>query len=129
MHHEIIWTPGISLDTMEKMIVLKAFDHYQKDKERTSQSLGIAIRTLEYKLKKYEEEDQTVRDAQEKRKEEANRQELRKRFGDRMPYPEGLNARPQVWSRPITNSQILPSQIPTPPTVPIQVTTLRRKSK
>lgn len=123
MDHELIWTPGISLEAMEKMIIKRAFAHYRKDKEQTCKSLGIAIRTLEYKLKKYEEEDEEIKFLQEKRLKEIKAQELRARFGDRVPIPEGLDAKPEVWSRPITNTSIQT------PTSPAQVTTFRRKIK
>ena len=54
---EVIWTPGMSLENLEKQVVKKAFAFYGKNKTATSNSLGIAIRTLDAKLEQYEKED------------------------------------------------------------------------
>lgn len=48
------WVPGITLDEMEKNCILAAFRFYRSNKTHTAQALGIAIRTLETKLEKYE---------------------------------------------------------------------------
>lgn len=51
----IIWSPGVSLEDIEKSIILKAFRFYRGNKTATAQSLGIAIRTLTNKLEGYKE--------------------------------------------------------------------------
>lgn len=50
----ITWSPGVSLEEIERQVILKAFNHFNKNKTATAQSLGIAIRTLDNKLEKYE---------------------------------------------------------------------------
>lgn len=49
----IIWQPGRTLDDIEKEVILKALGFYQGNKTHTARSLGIAIRTLDNKLAKY----------------------------------------------------------------------------
>lgn len=67
------WSPGMSLAATEKLIIKNAFRFYGQNKTATSQSLGIAIRTLENKLQKYEKEDlleeKRLHDGREKRAE------------------------------------------------------------
>jgi hypothetical protein len=48
------WVPGITLEEMEKQCILAAFRFYRGNKTTTAQVLGIAIRTLDNKLEKYE---------------------------------------------------------------------------
>lgn len=48
------WSPGRTLEDVEKDIILHAFKFYGYNKTRTAESLGIAIRTLDNKLAKYE---------------------------------------------------------------------------
>lgn len=50
-----MWQPGMSLEDVEKEVILKAFRFYQQNKTHTAHSLGIAIRTLDAKLEKYGE--------------------------------------------------------------------------
>ncbi len=50
----ITWSPGMTLESIEKQVVLKAFNHYRGNKTATANALGIAIRTLDTKLEKYE---------------------------------------------------------------------------
>lgn len=47
------WQPGQTLDDVEKEVILKAFSFYQGNKTQTAKSLGIAIRTLDNKLERY----------------------------------------------------------------------------
>jgi len=50
----VYWSPGMSLEILEQMVIQKAFKHYHGNKTATANSLGIAIRTLDAKLEKYE---------------------------------------------------------------------------
>jgi hypothetical protein len=52
----ITWQPGITLEQLEKQVILKALQFFGGNKTRTAQSLDIAIRTLDNKLEKYERE-------------------------------------------------------------------------
>lgn len=49
----INWQPGITLDDIEKEVILKALSFYHGNKTRTAEALGIAIRTIDNKLAKY----------------------------------------------------------------------------
>lgn len=69
----IQWSPGVTLEDVERQVIQKAWGHYRKCKTATAQSLGIAIRTLENKLSKYEIDDKAVEAASARRKEEADR--------------------------------------------------------
>ncbi|CAK9250653.1 unnamed protein product [Sphagnum jensenii] len=52
----INWVPGITLEEMEKQCILSAFRFYRENKTQTAGALGIAIRTLDSKLEKYQED-------------------------------------------------------------------------
>lgn len=69
----IYWSPGVTLETIEKMVILKALAFYRNHKATTAAALGIAVRTLDTKLDKYEYEDEKERkklDDERKRKDE-----------------------------------------------------------
>lgn len=60
---EIIqWSPGVSLEMIEKQVILKAWHWYRGNKTQCSISLGINIRTLERKLDEYEKQETARRD-------------------------------------------------------------------
>jgi hypothetical protein len=54
MNSPIIWSPGVKLEDIEEQVIKKAFKFYQGNKTSTANALGIAIRTLDTKLEKYE---------------------------------------------------------------------------
>ncbi len=54
MNGQIVWSPGVKLDDIEKQVILKAYSHFGKNKTATANALGIAIRTLDNKLERYE---------------------------------------------------------------------------
>ena len=62
--NEAIWSPGMTLDDMEKLIIIKAYSFYRGNKTMTSNSLGIAIRTLDNKLERYEADAIRLREKQ-----------------------------------------------------------------
>lgn len=66
----IDWTPGLNLETVEKIVIQQAYKFYRGNKTTTASSLGIAIRTLDAKLEKYDEDDKSRRASDERRKEE-----------------------------------------------------------
>lgn len=74
MDQQILWSPGMSLDALEKMVIIKAFNFYKKNKTATANSLGIAIRTLESKIERYDMEAAVEKerqlDAESRRKEQ-----------------------------------------------------------
>jgi len=66
----IMWSPGTSLEQLEKMVILKAYAFYKKNKTATANSLGIAIRTLDSKLEKYELDEMIEKERQQKLEEQ-----------------------------------------------------------
>lgn len=56
----IHWTPGVTLDAIEKQVILKAFKFYKGNKVATSSSLNIAVRTLDMKLERYDQEEKDL---------------------------------------------------------------------
>lgn len=50
---QVSWQPGLTLDVIEKEIVLKALRYYHGNRAQTADSLGISIKTLYNKLQSY----------------------------------------------------------------------------
>ena len=57
MNNMIVWSPGVTLENIEKQVIVKAYDYFKKNKTSTSIALGISIRTLDSKLEKYKDDD------------------------------------------------------------------------
>ncbi len=70
MNEAIIWSPGVTLDNIERQVIFKAFSFFGKNKTQTAQALGISIRTLDNKFERYAKEDEGEREWHEKRKRE-----------------------------------------------------------
>lgn len=78
MHNNMVnWSPGITLETIERQVILAAYRHFRGNKTATANSLGIAIRTLDNKLEKYQGDDATMEKNDAERK--ANADEFLKR--------------------------------------------------
>lgn len=73
MNGMINWSPGVTLEQIEQQVILRAYEHFRRNKTQTSISLGIAIRTLDSKLERYEKEEQerTAADARRRTENEA----------------------------------------------------------
>lgn len=65
MSEVINWTPGVTLDDIEKQVIVKAFRFYRGNKTQCSNALGISIRTLDTKLERYESDGKADRDREE----------------------------------------------------------------
>jgi DNA-binding NtrC family response regulator len=52
----IFWTPGMTLDEMEKQVILAALRFYHGNKAKTAQALNVSVRTIHNKLEKYDQE-------------------------------------------------------------------------
>lgn len=78
MNDMVIWSPGVTLEDIERQVIQLAYKHFQGNKTTTSRALGIAIRTLDTKLDKYVSEDikykETLEDVRRKRFEHLARQ-------------------------------------------------------
>jgi len=72
------WQPGMTLESIEKAAILQAFRFYRGNKTTTANALGIAIRTLDNKLEKYEadgkEEERMINEQRRQREEFLQRQ-------------------------------------------------------
>lgn len=66
MMEQITWSPGVTLEMVEKQVIQKAISFYRGNKTQCSISLGISIRTLDERLKKYEAEDKSRASAVDK---------------------------------------------------------------
>jgi len=85
----ISWTPGVTIEALEEQVIMKAIAHY-RNKEVAAAALGIARRTIDYKLEKYAEE-QRARDeisAEQKRKDDEHLQRARGIFRVESPVNE-----------------------------------------
>lgn len=62
MNDFISWAPGITLEEVEKQVILKAMEFYRGNKSATARALGIAVRTIDNKLEKYENDGKVQAD-------------------------------------------------------------------
>ena len=89
----VTWSPGMSLEVVEKQVIKAAMKFHGGNKTATARTLGIAIRTLDNKLEKYAEEkdweDMTRDDRQHAREQELRRH----RFGRQASGPQTQEAR------------------------------------
>lgn len=56
----ILWQPGVTLANMEKMIIRESLRLNHGSKPAVASSLGISLRTVDNKLKEYDEEDRVL---------------------------------------------------------------------
>jgi transcriptional regulator with GAF, ATPase, and Fis domain len=85
----VVWTPGMKLDTLVEQVIHEALRFYKGNKTQTANALGIATRTLDNRMEKYEAQ----RLEREKLAEEA--QKARERWLQRqMATPAGANVSP-----------------------------------
>jgi hypothetical protein len=77
----IFWSPGVTLDTIEKLVICKAYQFYRQNKTATARALGISIKTLDNKFERYEKEDAEATEAQKYEHERREEQLHRARFG------------------------------------------------
>jgi DNA-binding NtrC family response regulator len=47
------WSPGRTLDDIERNVILEALNYHQGNRTHTAKALGISIRTLRNKLADY----------------------------------------------------------------------------
>jgi DNA-binding NtrC family response regulator len=53
----VVYNIGMSLEEVEKEVILKALAFFQGNKTQTASSLSISVRTIDNKLAKYRGED------------------------------------------------------------------------
>lgn len=71
----INWSPGMTLDYVEKQVIKAALAYHSGNKTKTADSLGIAIRTLDNKLARYKQEDEPAAAASAPASQQPQRQE------------------------------------------------------
>jgi hypothetical protein len=52
------WQPGVTLREVERQIVEKALQFFHGNKTKAAQSIGVSVRTIDNKIKQYEQDDQ-----------------------------------------------------------------------
>lgn len=92
----IIWTPGVTLEQIERQVIEKAFSHFQKNKTSTAHALGIAIRTLDSKFERYAEQDKSMTVFEEERKRERAYQLARARGQSPAQYGYDTGSMPRI---------------------------------
>jgi hypothetical protein len=86
----IDWTPGLTLEKVEKLVITKALEFYRGNKKQTAESLGISIRTIDNKMEQYAGEAEELQ-----RREQANEEAAKAR---------ALSAR-GIFAQPVTKTQ------------------------
>ncbi len=103
------WSPGVTLDAIEKQVILIAFRFYRGNKVATSKALGISVRTLDTKLDNYEQEG---KDAALQRERDIKEREnlLARSRGFAPPHPE-------LMPKPLVVEAAAPAKEPVKPIV------------
>lgn len=55
--HPLHLKVGTPIDDAERRLILATLDHYQGDKPRTAEVLGISLKTLYNRLKHYQDDE------------------------------------------------------------------------
>lgn len=130
MNGIIVWTPGISLENIEKQVILKAYDHYRSNKTATAGALGISVRTLDSKLERYDAEKRIEDERREQSQQEREHQLSRARgfavgqdtpastAGERRQSADGAKANAGVRVESFANA---PAKSPVPMPKPVEV--------
>lgn len=125
------WTPGMTLNDMERLVIQKAYQMFQHNKTRTAQALGIAINTLNSKLEQYEQREKDLGNtlAMHLAKNKAETDALRNKFPQVQPFTHAKqqsdsNAKPQVQATAnsaLNRMDLQPfNQTPPQPTVSVR---------
>ena len=84
MEMQIIFTPGMTIEAVERQMIVKTFTFFKSNKTKTAEVLGISIRTLDNKLEKYLKEKQKEEEVLADERNERQRQ-LERARGVRSP--------------------------------------------
>lgn len=97
MNGPIQWSPGVTLDMIEKQVILKAYSHFRQNKTATSIALGISIRTLDNKFEKYEQEEKEEREKDDARKRKREADLVRARGTPPAQWDTAASPRSGTW--------------------------------
>jgi hypothetical protein len=75
----VFWSPGVSLATIEKQVILKAYRWFRGNATQTAIALGVSEKTIRNKLAEYEADDKKRLEAQTREREERHNQLIRSR--------------------------------------------------
>lgn len=70
MTEQVMWSPGVTLEAIEKQVILKAYQFYRGNATQAAISLGISEKTIRNKLEKYEQDGLEREAAEERDREE-----------------------------------------------------------
>ncbi len=65
---QIIWSPGMTLEAVERQVIQKAIQFYHDNRQLTAASLGISPPTLNARILKYEAEDSAAKHVQDRQR-------------------------------------------------------------
>jgi hypothetical protein len=102
----------MSLDAMEKLIILEAYKFFRFNKTATSQSLGIAIRTLDNKIEQYNK--QALEDQERQANDKVTREQMMMRHRGNPPNNVGIPFSPgviTVSAPPVISTPIQPAVV------------------
>lgn len=116
----INWTPGDTIESVEKECILQALRFYRGNKTQTSISLGISIRTLDNKLEKYENDQKRNEEIAAERRIKETEILNRLRYGTAaQPPANGLEAAARIHME--STAQIKPQHpVPVPERAQVQ---------
>lgn len=77
----IQWSPGVTLDLVERQVILAAYEHYKHNKTSTSNAIGCSIRTLDNKLAQYKKDDESIEIEKIERAEKREKELYYARYG------------------------------------------------
>jgi hypothetical protein len=114
MNQPIIWTPGVTLEAIEKQVIKAAYAFYKGNAAQTAIALGVSDKTIRNKLEEYEKDDKRRQTAQDAERAERVRQINRSRgLADDTPYGSGTMLSAYAGIRDEPTSQV-PAQQPVP---------------
>jgi hypothetical protein len=95
----LTWSPGVTLEQIERHAIEQAYKFYQGNKVQTARALDIAVRTLETKLEKYRNDDaRTTASVEEQRKRDSD---FQRRQRGLPPLDSGIDTGEARFDRPL----------------------------
>lgn len=104
----IFWAPGVTLEAIEKQVILKAYQWFRGNATQTAIALGVSEKTIRNKLEQYEHEGRKQQEFEDRELAERQRQ-LNRARGIAVADPEagasvhgassGVHAQPAVETR------------------------------
>lgn len=84
---QIIWSPGCTLEQIERQVIEKAFAFFRQNKSATASALGICVKTLDAKCARYSEQDK-IREENNAKERQLRENFLARCRGQPVPYPD-----------------------------------------